>query len=366
MLTPDPQMHAVLHAEASSVLAMWGVSGEGRWRLIGALPGAQGGLLRPVVEIDGERWVLRRQAPELTEADVRFRHNFMRHLASTGLPVPSLKFRPDGHTWALALDSIYELQSYLPGESYATEDAQARDRLASAAETLGALHQSSAEFAWQPFAWPEERSAANLALAYVARIREAAESAGSTQIRVGLLRVAGGCEERIEAAANLLAMGHPGPPQLHVHGDYQPHNMAFAGPRVAALYDFDAARWEQRIYEVAYALFFFTGLRWDSDTPLTPALVDDGLDILRVHSFLSAYGREAPPADDEAELLASALTLVFPIAFTNGVAEDIIFADDYEGELDQDDALARLAWADRFWLWLDRYAATLAQAWENA
>lgn len=366
MLTPDPQSHAALRAEATSVLAQWGVSGEGHWRLVGALPGAQGGLLRPVLEIDGERWALRRQAPELTEADIRFRHNFMRHLASAGLPVPSLKSRPDGHTWALAHDSLYELQGYLPGELYVTEDAQARDRLASAAETLGALHQASAEFAWQPFAWPEERSAANLALAYVARVREAAENTGSTHLRVGLQRVADGCEERIAAAAGLLATGHPGPPQLHIHGDYQPHNIAFAGPQVAALYDFDAARWEQRIYELAYALFFFTGLRWDANTPLTPALVDDGLDILRVHSFLSAYGREAPPAEDEAALLASALTLVFPVAFTNGVAEDIIFAEDYEGELDADDALARLAWADRFWLWLDRYAATLAQAWENA
>ena len=366
MLTPDSQTQVTLRAEASSVLAQWGVSGDGHWRLVGALPGAQGGLLRPVVEIDAERWVLRRQAPELTEADIRFRHTFMRHLASAGLPVPTLKPRPDGHTWALAHDNLYELQGYLPGDAYVTDDAQARDRLASAAETLGALHQTSAEFVWQPFAWPEERSAANLALAYVARIREAAEDAGSTQLRIGLERVAASCEERIITAADLLATGHPGPPQLHVHGDYQPHNLAFAGPRVAALYDFDAARWEQRIYELAYGLFFFTGLRWDVTTPLTPALVDDGLDILRVHSFLSAYGHEAPPAEDEAELLASALTLVFPVAFTNGVAEDIIFANDYDGELDEDDALARLAWADRFWLWLDRYAATLAQAWENA
>jgi len=30
------------------------------------------------------------------------------------------------------------------------------------------------------------------------------------------------------------------------------------------------------------------------------------------------------------------------------------------------DALARLAWADRFWLWLDRYRDTLGQAWNNA
>ena len=365
MLSPDPNALDLLADETRAALTAWGLS-AGQWRLVGAVAGARGGLLRPVIEIEGARWVLRRQAPELTESDTRFRHSYMRHLASAGLPVPGLRPCPDGHTWAIANDAIYELQAYLPGGPYTTDDPEARGRLAAAAETLGALHQASAEFAWQAYRWPDERSAAGLAQSYTQLIRGAAESADSTRVSVGLQRVAEGCEQRIESAADALALGQPGPPQLHIHGDYQPHNLAFTGERVSAIYDFDAARWEQRIYEVAYALFFFTGLRWDAGSPLTPALVDDGLDILRIHSFLSAYGREAPPAEDEAELLASALTLVFPIAFANGIAEDIVFTGDYDGELDKDDALARLAWADRFWLWLDRYAATLAQAWEGA
>jgi Ser/Thr protein kinase RdoA (MazF antagonist) len=365
MLIPDPEMQATLHAEALDALAVWGL-GAGHWRLVGALPGAQGGLLRPVVRIEGADWVVRRQAPELTENDTRFRHTFMRHLADAGLPVPALRTRPDGQTWAVANGAIVELQAYVAGAAYSTDTPLARDQLAAAAQTLGALHQTSAQFVWQPYRWPEERSAAALALAYTQLIREAGETADSIQMRTGLERVADACEQRIAVAADLLAMGNPGPPQLHIHGDYQPHNLAFAEARVAAIYDFDAARWEQRIYEVAYALLLFTGVRWDAESPLTPALVDDGLDILRVHSFLAAYGREAPPAEDEAELLASALTLVFPIAFTNAVAEDIIFSGDYDGALDEDDALARLAWADRYWLWLDRYASTLAQAWENA
>lgn len=365
MLTPEPDALEALTAEAASALAAWG-TGAGQWRIVGALAGAQGGMLRPVVEIDRARWVLRRQAPELTESDIRFRHAYMRHLASAGLPVPALRPIPGGHTWALADDALFELQEYLTGGPYATDDPQARGRLASAAGTLGALHQASAEFAWQPHAWPEERSAAAIALAYTQLIRQAGEEAGASRLGAGLLRVADDCEERLSPAIKALGLGTPGPPQLHIHGDYQPHHLAFNGERVAAIYDFDAARWEQRIHELAYALFFFTGLRWDSETPLTPALVDDGLDILRAHSFLSEYGREAPPAEDEAPLLASALTLVFPIAFANGVAEDIIFASEYDGDLDADDALTRVEWADRFWLWLDRYGSTLAQTWENA
>src|SRR5487761_1999493 len=362
MLIPDSQTLDALSDEARTALAAWGLH-TAQWHIVGSLAGARGGLARSVVEIEGARWVLRSQAPELTENDARFRHNFMRRLLSGGLPVPALRPLPNGHTWALANGAIYELQAYLPGGAYTSDDPQARGRLASAAATLGALHQASADFVWQPYRWPAERSASAPALAYTKLIRQAAESTTSGHISAGLARVAEGCEQRIATAADLLALGHPGPPQLHIHGDFQPHNLAFTAERVAAIYDFDAARWEQRIYEVAYALIFFAGLRWDADTTQTPALVDDGLDILRAHSFLNAYGREAPPAEDEAELLASALTLVFPIALANGVGEDIVFANDFEGDMDEDDTLARLAWADRFWLWLDRYAATLAQAW---
>src|SRR5487761_2217076 len=273
MLIPDSQTLDALSDEARTALAAWGLH-TAQWHIVGSLAGARGGLARSVVEIEGARWVLRSQAPELTENDARFRHNFMRRLLSGGLPVPALRPLPNGHTWALANGAIYELQAYLPGGAYTSDDPQARGRLASAAATLGALHQASADFAWQPYRWPEERSASALAL------------------------VAEGCEQRIATAADLLALGHPGPPQLHIHGDFQPHNLAFTAERVAAIYDFDAARWEQRIYEVAYALIFFAGLRWDADTTQTPALVDDGLDILRAHSFLNAYGREAPPAED--------------------------------------------------------------------
>lgn len=365
MLTPEPVALAALTDEVRAVLPAWGRRSE-QSRVVGVLPGAQGGLLRPVIEWEGRRWVVRRQAPELTVSDARFRHAYMRHLASAELPAPSLLALPNGHTWAAANGGLYELQAYQPGERYTTDDALARDRLASAAQTLGELHQSSAVFAWQPHRWPDARSAEGVALAYTERIRAASAAASSRQLAVGLGRVADTCAQRIETAAGALLTGQPEPPQLHIHGDFQPHNLAFDGASVSAIYDFDAARWEQRVYELAYALLFFTGLRWDADSPQTPALVDDGLDILRVHSFLAAYGRVAPPAEDEAELLASALALNFPIAFANGVAEDIIFAEDFEGELSQEDALDRLAWADRFWLWLDRYATTIAQAWENA
>src|SRR6478735_3125768 len=96
-------------AETREALAAWKLK-DGAWRLVGTVPGSRGALLRPVVEIGEARYVLRRQPPDLTLADARFRHAFMAHLTAVGLPVPAQLPAADGHTWALVGDGVYELQ----------------------------------------------------------------------------------------------------------------------------------------------------------------------------------------------------------------------------------------------------------------
>jgi Ser/Thr protein kinase RdoA (MazF antagonist) len=350
-------------AETREALAAWKLK-ENAWRLVGTVPGSRGAILRPVVEIGDRRYVLRRQPPDLTLADARFRHAFMTQLTAAGLPVPAALPAADGHTWALVDDAVYELQTYLDGHPYLSSGAASGARLETAAATLGQLHQASADFVWQPHTWPEERAAASIAHSYVTLIAGAAENDGlSPAIRHGLSRIAEGCSARVERASASFPFAEA--PQLHIHGDYQPHHLAFGEPDVSAVYDFDAARYDLRLIELAYSLFYFTGLRWDERDGLTPPLVDDGLDILAAHRYLRAYGSEAPPAPGEAALLPDALALVFPIAFANGAAEDLVFADDFDGAPDEEDALPRLEWADAFWLWLDRSAETLSQAWES-
>lgn len=350
-------------AEAREALAAWKLR-EGAWRLVGTVPGSRGAVLRPVVEIGDVRYVLRRQPPDLTLADARFRHAFMAHLTAADLPVPAVLPAADGHTWALVGDGVYELQRYLDGHPFLSSGPASGARLEAAAATLGRLHQASADFVWQPHTWPEERSATNVAGAYTTLIADAAEqNALAPAIRHGLARVAEGCAARVAQASAALQAADA--PRLHIHGDYQPHHLAFGEPEVSAIYDFDAARYELRLIELAYSLLYFAGLRWDDRDAFTPPLVDDGLDILAANRYLRAYGAEAPPAPGEATHLADALALVFPIALANGAVEDLIFSGDFETLADDEDALPRLEWADAFWLWLDRSAGTLGQAWES-
>lgn len=355
----------MLEDNAIEVMSYWGLKSND-WRVIGFITSGLEQVSRPIIEIATMRYVLRRQPSDLTENDTLYRHTFMRHLGAQGLPVPSLMQRPEGFTYAVVEDGIYELQEWLDGQRLVTGGPAYQDRIESAAAALGQLHQASGDFKWQPHTWPEERSPAAIAQAYCNLISEQAQGEALTPaIRAGLSRVAEACAERFDAAVEALE-AQPRPPELHVHGDYHAHNLAFASAGVSAIYDFDASHWQRRVDEVAYSLLYFAGVRWDDAPGVTPPLVDDGLDILSANRFLTAYGREAPPAEGEARLLGDALTLAFPVVFANGIAEDLIFPDDFDGTLDEEEALSRLHWADTFWLWLDRYRDTLAQTWENA
>ena len=357
---PDPVV--MLNEPAIEVMSYWGLKPES-WRVVGFVTSGLEGTSLPILQIADGRYLLRRLPDGMSENDALFRHALMRHLRAQGLPVPALLPRPEGHTYAVVTDGIYELQGWADGQPY-TSDGPANDmRMEQAATMLALLHQASAEFQWQRHTWPEERSSEAIAQAYIAFIRERAQDSGLARaVASGLERIANACEERLAAAVEALAE-EPRPPELHIHGDYQAHNLAFGPDGVAAIYDFDAAHWCRRIDELAYSLLYFAGVRWDDAPGVTPPLVDDGLDIPRAQRYLGAYGREAPPAEGEARLLADALALAFPVVFANGVAEDLIYPDDFARPPEEADLLARLHWADTFWLWLDRYRDSLAGAW---
>jgi Ser/Thr protein kinase RdoA (MazF antagonist) len=363
MQAETPDLESV-RAEATTALEAWDLSPDA-WRLAGTLHRSLGSTLRPVVEVEGQRFVLRRQSPDLFERDIQVRHAFSAHLAAEGLPLPRLRPRPGGATYALIAGEFYELQEWRAGEPYQPLGAAATAQAAGAAATLAMLHQASALFTGAPHVWPAERSTPALARAYLDALRQTSERDGlSPAVAATLVRIAASTTERVDAAALALEVT-PGPPELHIHGDYQPWNVAYAGDMVAAIYDLDALRWARRLDELAYALLGFTAL--DDEPERAPApLVADGLDAPRTHAFLRAYGQVAPPAEGEASLLGDAISLAVPIVLVNGLLEDLVFAEEFGEKPPEAELLARLEWADSFWVWLDRYRGVLAESWQSA
>lgn len=380
--------------EMATVLLYWGYRPElgtivgftssAAERLYAASPVAH-----PIVELVQAPVVVRRQFLGMSERDIIARHAFMRYLTEQGLPVPTLLSRPDGTTYAIVpvvpltdpqqasgftyvLENVmYEIQSYMPGRRFVTDGPVEDAYLDAAAQTLATLHRASFDYPGPPHYWPSERTSLALAQIYLTRIADASRADGiSRPLATAMRRLA---REGMRWAGNAAATieAHPSLPSLHVHGDYQPHNVAFEAGHVCAMYDFDAMHWDRRILELAYALLAFVALRWEDDTALptpapTPPLVERGLDLDRARAFLSAYGQIAPPQPGEADLLGDALLLVLPVIFANGVAEDLVFLDGMSSPAhSQREGRKHLEWVESFPSWVEAHRSTLANAWKQ-
>ncbi len=386
--------------EIATVLQYWGYRPE-LWNIIGFTAPATDRLsaaapvAHPIVEVVMQSpvvqatAVVRCQPMSLSERDIVARHAFMRHLRERGLPVPALLSRPEGNAYAMVPvvpltdpqqadgfsyvleNAIYDVQVYVPGRRFVTDGPSEDSYLEVAARTLAALHIASLDFQGPAHRWPRERSAPALARLYLTRIAEASHSIEvSRTLAIGLRRLARAGELWVTTAAERIER-QPDLPRLHVHGDYQPHNLAFEADSVSAIYDFDAMHWDWRILELAYALLAFTGLRWEDETAAsvagaTPPLVARGLDLERARAFLAAYGRIARPWPGEAELLGDALLLVLPVIFVNGVADDL-FSAEQNGRLiySQRECRAHLEWAETFPAWVEAYRTELHDAWQR-
>ncbi len=343
----------------------------------------------PLLEAIQAPVVVRRQSLGLSERDTVARHALMRHLAARGLPVPALLARPDESTYAkvpvvpladpqqasgityVIEDAIYEVQAYVPGERFVSGGAGEDIYLAAAARTLATLHAASLDYPGRGRQGPRIRTSLEVSLAYAKRIADAGQAGDMhSSIAMGLRRLGRESAPWIAAAATTLD-AHPDIPWLHVHGDYRPHNLAFAADRVCAIYDFEAMHWDRRVLELAYALLAFAGLRWDdervsrSHLPTAP-LVEHGLDHKRAQAFLAAYGQIVPPQPGEADLLGDALLVVLPILFAKGVAQDLIFMDHEPRHFHPPrECQAHLAWVETFPSWVEEHRATLRDAWQQ-
>ena len=154
-----------------------------------------------------------------------------------------------------------------------------------------------------------------------------------------------------------------GLPEMHIHGDYHALNLRFHAQEAAAVLNWGASRWEKRIIELAYGLYYFCALSWQPGSSLTRPLVKRGLDPERTRLFLQAYGAIYPPVPHEAAILGDALLLISPVATINGPLEDIFFTSHSIEETLIDDVMERLVWAISLPAWLSRVRRSLGEMW---
>ncbi|MBL0926874.1 MAG: phosphotransferase [Phycisphaerales bacterium] len=228
-----------------------------------------------VVEAEKGRFLLKRRAPGRDEPlRVARAHAIQLALADAGFPVARLVPTRRHHETAVRFDSrIYELFEHVEGTRFDFSGEQAR----SAGEVLARFHLAlaTAHLADLPGHSYHDNAAVASQLDSIPGRSDLSLADCCADLKTAYA----------EAGAAAAAAGVGSFPRHVVHGDYHPGNLLFDGPRVRALLDFDTARLEPRVMDIANGVLQFSLLR----TADTPDHWPDGLDEARLRAFVSGY-----------------------------------------------------------------------------
>lgn len=238
-----------------------------------------------ILETPDGRYLLKRRARGKDDLlRVAFAHALVEHIRKKGLPVPALIKTCDEGTTLLELGNhVYELYAYVDGERC----NDSLEETMRAGETLARFHQAVADFSmdWTPPATsyhhaPNVRAGLNA----IPTVTSGHDSVAGHEAE--LLYLTQALHEEYDRMAELVnRAGFASWPIAIIHGDWHPGNMLFRDGTVCAIVDFDAARHQPRIIDVAYGMLQFSILRGAA----TPEQWPDFFDETRMRRFLSGY-----------------------------------------------------------------------------
>lgn len=285
---------------------------------------------------------------------VAFCHALQLYLASRQFPLPHLiGTRKDNNSMLQYKGAIYELFEYIKGTSY----DNSLEATADSGKTLGLLHKLLAEY--QPEYEPPQGSYHGAR--FVAQAMD--------QIPVTLAKLdpkrASVQTERInqvvqflhtsynEAAMRVNEMGLSDWPMQIIHSDWHPGNMLFRGPRVVAVIDYDAARIQQRVIDVANGALQFSILGGGDDASQWP----DYLDESRFKRFLRGY--------DEKQTLSRAELRTVPWLMIEALIAEVAIPIAATGSFARMEGVGFLLMVERKVRWLQQHAEQLANVLET-
>ncbi len=207
-----------------------------------------------IVKTNQERYFFKRRHPHLRDLDViRAQHALVEYLRRAGFPAPAVIPTASGET-LLALDGeFYEVHEYVDGTPY---DRTRSAHLQEAARTLGLYHARVQGFASQALCDLGDLYSPAILRANLTRLIKTwalEQDADLAQIAWQLGTHATDLETRFN--------GHGVLPHLVIHGDYYAGNLLFDGDHIVGVVDYDKARWQPRVVELAEALIYFASPR---------------------------------------------------------------------------------------------------------
>jgi homoserine kinase type II len=207
-----------------------------------------------VVQTSRGRYFLKRRHPHLRQPDViRAQHALIARLRHAGFPAPAIVPTVSGETLCILGGEFYEIHGYIEGQPY---DHDRTAHLEEAAVTLGRYHTHVQGFAPRAMRARGELYSPTILRTNLTDLAEAWRLDRDPE-SVQAVR-------ELEAHAAELAAGfvqHGALPHLVIHGDYYAGNLLFDGDRIVGVVDYDKARWQPRVVELAEALIYFASPR---------------------------------------------------------------------------------------------------------
>lgn len=244
-----------------------------------------------LVKCDHGLLILKRLAPGRDDAArVAFAHEVQRVLIGAAFPLPRLASTRAGKTLLALGGRSYELFECVSGQPYDSSAEATFD----AGSVLARFHSILA--ARPPAGQPPTGSYHRLpsisaSLAFIPQ-----RLADESLVPVGqwLSEAYGRAGERADA------LGLTSWPMQIIHGDWHPGNLLFKGQKVASVIDYDTARLQPRIVDIANGALQFSLTRTADD----PATWPDSADEPRMKRFVQGYDSGAASMISKGELSA--------------------------------------------------------------
>jgi Ser/Thr protein kinase RdoA (MazF antagonist) len=246
-----------------------------------------------VVSTTGGRFFVKCRHPSYHHKSlIHAQHALIEHLRRHRFPAPRLLRTLTDETFVVLDGQWYEIQEFIDGEPY---DHQRTAHLEQAAATLGMYHRCVRGFGATAFHSLPDLYAPATVHSLLQRLVSAERLKGDPSLP-DLTR-------HLDAEAFDLALRfarHRTPPRLIIHGDYYADNLIFEGDRIVGVVDYDRARAEPRVTELAEALIYFAS----PQTGHMRHIVYPGvLDWEPFCLFLQSYGQAISLEDGEAQAL---------------------------------------------------------------
>jgi homoserine kinase type II len=199
-------------------------------------------------------YFLKHYHPDLCHPDViRAQHTLVAHLRRAGFPAPATMPTTDGDTLLICKGEFYEIQEYVGGAFY---DHDRPGHFREAALTLGQYHAKVAGFAPQALLDLGELYSPAILRANLDNLASTWELDRAPEMNQ--------TARQLEAHANDMIANfatHGNLPHLVIHGDYYADNLIFKDDQIVGVVDYDKARWQPRVVELAEALIYFASPR---------------------------------------------------------------------------------------------------------